>query len=50
MIGKLSLLPRLAEMAKFPPRTRSGRPPCQEVILQGADINLDRIPFLVTWP
>ena len=50
LIGKLSLLPRLAEMAKFPPRTRGGRPPCQEVILQGADINLDRIPFLVTWP
>lgn len=50
LMGKLSMLPRLAEMAKFPPRTRSGRPPCQEVILKGADINLDRIPFLVTWP
>jgi 4-hydroxy-3-polyprenylbenzoate decarboxylase len=50
LIGKLSLLPRLAEMAKFPPRTRGGRPSCQDVILQGADINLDRIPFLVTWP
>jgi 4-hydroxy-3-polyprenylbenzoate decarboxylase len=50
LMGKLSMLPRLAEMAKFPPRTRSGKPPCQEVILKGADINLDRIPFLVTWP
>lgn len=50
LMGKLSMLPRLAEMAKFPPRTRSGRPPCQEVVLKGPDINLDRIPFLVTWP
>lgn len=50
LMGKLSMLPRLAEMAKFPPRTRSGRPPCQDVILKGTDINLDRIPFLVTWP
>jgi 4-hydroxy-3-polyprenylbenzoate decarboxylase len=50
LFGKLAMLPKLAEMAKFPPRTRSGRPACQEVVLQGADIDLDRIPFLVTWP
>ena len=30
LFGKLSLLPRLAEVAKFPPRVRSGRAPCQE--------------------
>jgi 4-hydroxy-3-polyprenylbenzoate decarboxylase len=50
LFGKLAMLPKLAEMAKFPPKTRSGRPACQEVVLQGADIDLDRIPFLVTWP
>ena len=50
LLGKLSLLPKLAEMAKFPPRTRSGRPPCQAVVLQGDDIDLDTIPFLQTWP
>src|ERR1041385_2413333 len=27
LMGKLAMLPRLAEMAKFPPKTRSGRPP-----------------------
>src|SRR5690606_21905915 len=35
LFGKLSMLPRLAEVAKFPPRTRSGRAPCQDVVLEG---------------
>jgi len=50
LFGKLAMLPKLAEMAKFPPKIRSGRPACQEIVLQGADIDLGRIPFLVTWP
>ncbi|NOT06905.1 MAG: menaquinone biosynthesis decarboxylase [Gemmatimonadales bacterium] len=50
LLGKLAMLPKLAEMAKFPPKTRGGRPACQEVVLQGADIDLSKIPFLVTWP
>ncbi len=50
LFGKLAMLPKLAEMAKFPPRTRGGRPACQEVVLRGDEIDLDRIPFLVTWP
>ncbi len=50
LLGKLAMLPKLAEMAKFPPRTGGGRPPCQEVVWQGAEIDLDRIPFLQTWP
>ena len=50
LFGKLAMLPKLAEMAKFPPRTRGGRPACQEVVLRDAEIDLGRIPFLVTWP
>ncbi|MEO5824369.1 MAG: menaquinone biosynthesis decarboxylase [Gemmatimonadales bacterium] len=50
LMGKLSMLPRLAEAAKYPPKVRSGRPACQEVVLQGDDIDLGRIPFLQTWP
>ncbi|MEO8480330.1 MAG: menaquinone biosynthesis decarboxylase [Gemmatimonadota bacterium] len=50
IMGKLAMLPKLAEMAKFPPKTRSGRAPCQEVVHQGDEIDLDRIPFLKTWP
>jgi 4-hydroxy-3-polyprenylbenzoate decarboxylase len=49
-LGKLQLLPRLLEIAKFPPRRASGTPACQEVIWQGDDIDLDRLPVLTTWP
>jgi len=50
LLGKLAMLPRLAEVAKFPPRTRGGRPACQEVIWKGDEVDLDRVPFLTTWP
>ncbi|MEX2182055.1 MAG: menaquinone biosynthesis decarboxylase [Gemmatimonadaceae bacterium] len=49
-LGKLQLLPRLLEIAKFPPRMASGTPACQEVVWQGDDIDLDRLPVLTTWP
>ena len=50
IIGKLSLLPRLMEVAKFPPRTRSGAAHCQEIVLQGDQIDLRDIPIITCWP
>ena len=50
VLGKLSLLPRLLEIAKFPPRVKSGTPPCQEVVWTGDQIDLDKIPVLTCWP
>ena len=50
LLAKLSLLPKLAELAKFPPRLKSGKPACQEIILRGEEIDLDRFPILQTWP
>ncbi len=50
LFGKLAMLPRLAEVAKFPPRTRGGRPACQDVVLRGGEVDLDRLPALRTWP
>ncbi|MFM8911233.1 MAG: menaquinone biosynthesis decarboxylase [Gemmatimonadota bacterium] len=49
-LGKLQLLPRLLEVAKFPPRMASGTPACQEVVWRGDEIDLDKIPVLTTWP
>ena len=49
-LGKLQLLPRLMEVAKFPPRMASGAPACQQIVWQGDEIDLDRIPVLTTWP
>ena len=48
--GKLSMLPRLLEVSKFPPRVRGGPAPCQEVVWRGDEIDLDRIPVLTCWP
>ncbi len=50
LLAKLAMLPRLAELAKFPPRGVSGRPPCQEVVIRGADVDLGRFPVPVCWP
>jgi 4-hydroxy-3-polyprenylbenzoate decarboxylase len=47
---KLALLPKLAEIARFPPRTVSGTPPCQDTVLRGEDADVRRIPHLVCWP
>jgi 4-hydroxy-3-polyprenylbenzoate decarboxylase len=49
-LGKLQLLPRLLEIAKFPPRMASGTPACQEIVLRGDEIDLDKLPVLTTWP
>jgi 4-hydroxy-3-polyprenylbenzoate decarboxylase len=50
LMGKLSMLPRLFEVAKFPPRKKGGSPPCQEVVWTGSQIDLRKIPVLTCWP
>ena len=50
LFGKLAMLPQLAEVAKFPPRTSGGRPPCQETVLRGSDIDLSLLPIPKCWP
>ena len=50
LFGKLAMLPRLAEVAKFPPKTVAGRPPCQDIVLRGNDVDLGRLPVPICWP
>jgi 4-hydroxy-3-polyprenylbenzoate decarboxylase len=50
LMGKLAMLPRLAEVAKFPPKAVTGRPPCQEIVRKGADVDLTRLPVPICWP
>jgi len=47
---KLALLPKLAALTKYPPRTVDGRPACQEIVLQGSDIDLAALPIITCWP
>jgi 4-hydroxy-3-polyprenylbenzoate decarboxylase len=49
-VAKLALLPRLMEVAKFPPRMSRGTPACQEVIWRGDEVDLGRLPLMKCWP
>jgi len=50
IIAKLALLPRLMELAKFPPRSFGSNPPCQETVWRGAEVDLDKLPLMKCWP
>jgi 4-hydroxy-3-polyprenylbenzoate decarboxylase len=50
LLAKLTLVPRLLEVGKFPPRMRRGTPPCQEVVRRDGDVNLDELPLMKCWP
>jgi 4-hydroxy-3-polyprenylbenzoate decarboxylase len=50
IMGKLSMLPRLMEVAKFPPRMQQGTPSCQEVVWRGDEVDLDQLPIITCWP
>jgi 4-hydroxy-3-polyprenylbenzoate decarboxylase len=51
LIAKLSLLPRLLEVGKFPPRMQRGSSPaCQATVLTGGAIDLDTLPLIKCWP
>ena len=46
---KLKMLPLLGEVAKWFPRTASGRGECQQVVLMGEEASLERLPILKSW-
>lgn len=46
----IKLLPKLLELKGVPPRKHRGQAPCQEVVLKGDAVDLDKIPVLTCWP
>ena len=46
----LALLPRLAELTRYPPHTVHGQPPCQEIVLRGSEVDLASLPIITCWP
>src|SRR6266702_879211 len=50
LFGKLAMLPQLAEVAKFPPKSGGGRPPCQETVIRERDVDLTQFPVPICWP
>jgi|UniRef100_A0A7C3WLN2 4-hydroxy-3-polyprenylbenzoate decarboxylase len=49
LIKKLKLIPKLRRLANIFPRTVS-RAPCQEIVYQGEEVDLGKIPVLHCWP
>lgn len=49
LMDKLRMLPLLSDVAKWFPRKVSGRGECQEVIWQGDEVDLSRLPILKSW-
>ena len=50
IVDKLRLLPLLGEASKWFPRKKSGRGVCQQVVLEGKEAKLSRLPILKCWP
>ncbi len=46
---KMRMLPLLADMSKWFPQSVAGRGACQEVVWQGDEIDLERLPLLHSW-
>ena len=46
---KMRMLPMLADMAKWFPKNVAGRGACQEVVWQGDEVDLERLPMLHSW-
>jgi 4-hydroxy-3-polyprenylbenzoate decarboxylase len=49
LVDKLKMLPKLLEMGKWTPKKVSSAA-CQEVVIEGDDVDLSKIPVLTTWP
>jgi len=50
LAAKISMLPKLLEVAKFPPRGGVQSPACQQVVLRDHEIDVGVLPNLVCWP
>ncbi|MBI2995678.1 MAG: UbiD family decarboxylase [Candidatus Melainabacteria bacterium] len=49
-LGKLGMLPKLVEIASFPPRIVSNGP-CQEIVITSPkEPMLDKLPIITAWP
>ncbi|MBR4952279.1 MAG: menaquinone biosynthesis decarboxylase [Alistipes sp.] len=50
LMDKLRMLPLLQDVAKWFPRKSSSRGECQEVVWQGDEVDLRKLPILTSWP
>lgn len=48
--GLREALGKLGSLRSVPPKRLKGAAPCQDVVLRGADVDLDRLPGVQAWP
>ncbi|HEY9167640.1 MAG TPA: menaquinone biosynthesis decarboxylase [Candidatus Kryptonia bacterium] len=49
LLGKVAMMPKLLELAKFPPKVVR-KAPCQDVVIGGKDVDLYKFPVTTSWP
>ena len=49
LMDKLRMLPLLIDVAKWFPRKVKGRGECQQIVVQGDDVDLTKLPILTSW-
>lgn len=49
IVEKIKMLPKLWKLKSVFPKRTSNRGECQDIVLMGKDINLDKLPILKTW-
>ncbi|MFL5773394.1 MAG: menaquinone biosynthesis decarboxylase [Flavisolibacter sp.] len=50
IVDKLKLLPKLGQFASWMPKVKNGRGECQQVIWQGDDADITKLPVITCWP
>ena len=50
LMDKLRMLPLLKDVSKWFPHKISGRGECQEIVWQGDEVDLMKLPILTSWP
>src|SRR6476660_1888840 len=50
IVDKLKLLPKLGQFASWMPKVRSVRGECQQVVWQGKDADMSKLPLITCWP
>ena len=50
IIDKLKLLPKLGQFASWMPKVKSGRGECQQVVWEGDQADITRLPVITCWP
>ena len=50
IVDKLKLLPKLGQFASWMPKVKSGRGECQQVVWQGSEADITKLPVITCWP